>query len=146
MRATSVCQFEFAPIRNDERAIVFKVFGSIAVIMLIAADVSLAPEAKLAIGVAAPNAALKGDRLDLGRRGAASACTWPQGAVTCEYEGTGFAGGVHKVQVVPINRVPTFDQRPAPDSQPHRSPQYRDRCASLPPSCGSFRGSLRSMT
>jgi hypothetical protein len=144
MRAISVDQFEFAPIRNDERAIVFKVFGSIAVIMLIAADVSLAPEAMPAVGMAAPNAALKGDRLDLGRRGAA--CAWPQDAVACEYEGTGFAGGVRKVQVVPINRVPTFDQRPAPDLQPHHSPQNRDRCASLPPSCGSFRGSLRSMT
>jgi hypothetical protein len=144
MRAISVRQFEFAPIRNDERVIVFKVFGSIAVIMLIAADVSLAPEPMPAAGMAAPDAALKGDRLDLGRRGAA--CAWPQDTVACEYEGTGFAGGVRKVQVVPINRVPTFDQRPALDLQPHHSPQDRDRCASLPPSCGSFRGSLRSMT
>ena len=122
----------------------FKLFGSIAIIMMIAPDVSFAPEAMPAVGLAAPNAALKGDRLDLGRRSAA--CAWAQDTFACEYEGTGFAGGARKVRVVPIYRVPTFDQRPAPDLQPHHSPQNRDRCASLPPSCGSFREFLRSMT
>ena len=121
----------------------FKLFGSIAVIMLIAPDVSVAPEAMPAVGFAAPNSALKGDRLDLGRR--VDACVWPQD-VACEYAGSEFTGDARKVRVVPVYRVPTFDQRPAPDVQPHHSPQNLDRCASLPPSCSSFREFLRSIT
>ena len=123
----------------------FKMYGLVAVIMLIALGVLFAPAATPAVGLAAvPDSAHKGDRLDLGRHRVA--CAWLQDSAACEHEGTGVADGVHKVRVVPIYRIPTFDQPPAPDLQADRSSRNRDRCASLPPSCSSLRGSLRSTT
>ena len=122
----------------------FKMYGLIAVIMPIALSVLLAPEATPAVGLAAVNSAHKGDRLDLGRNRVA--CAWLQDSAACEHEGTGAADGVHKVRVVPIYRIPTFDQRPAPDLQPDHASHDRHRCASLPPSCVSVRESSRSMT
>ena len=120
----------------------FRLFGAIAIIMLIVMGVSLAPEAMPAVGPAVPNAAKKGDRLDIGRHRVA--CAWQQDGAACEHEGSGVDGGVRKVRVVPIYRMPAFDQRPAPELD--RLPSNRDRCASLPPSCVTFREASRSMT
>lgn len=121
----------------------FKLVGLIAVFMLVAADVSLGPEAMPAVWLAAPSAALKGDRLDIGRRGA---CAWPHDDGACAHDGARPDSGVRKVHVIPADPFAPPDQRLAPDLQPLQSPQDRGRCASLPPSCWPSRGSVRAMT
>jgi hypothetical protein len=122
----------------------FKICGSIAVIALIAGATSVAPEAGPALEFSAPNAALKGDRLDIASRRAS--CAGSQHDGTCMGDkGGGRAGEVRKVRVVPTDPLRTPDEQPIDHSQLRHMPQDRDRCVSLPPSCGSSRGSARAM-
>jgi hypothetical protein len=122
----------------------FKIVGSLALIIMIAADASLAPEAMPTGGLAAPNAALKGDRLDIGLRGAS--CAWPRDEGVCVHDGTTpAAAGVRRVHVIRTDRFAAPDEQPASGLEPHRSRQDRSRCASLPPSCGSSGRSVRAM-
>jgi hypothetical protein len=120
---------------------VFKIFGSIAVIALIVADTSLAPEELPAVVASAPNVALKGDRLDIGLH--RTSCSYDEGE--CFGNSTGQPGQVRKVRVVPAERLQMPGEQPAALSQSHHSLQGRDRCVSLPPSCGSARQSTRAM-
>jgi hypothetical protein len=120
---------------------VFKILVSIAIIMLIAADASLAPGAMPAL-VLSPKA-LKGDRLDIGLRSASCALSHHDSA--CLNDSEGRASAVRRVRVVPAGRFSRRDEQPAADMQPHHPRQDRDRCVSLPPSCGSSR-SMRAMT
>jgi hypothetical protein len=122
--------------------VVFKILVSIAIIMLVAADASLAPEA-MPVLVLSPKAALKGDRLDIGLRSASCALSHHDSA--CLNDSEGRASAVRRVRVVPAGRFSRRDEQPAADMQPHHPRQDRDRCVSLPPSCGSSR-SMRAMT
>ena len=66
-------------------------------------NVAIAPNVTLK---AAPNAALKGDRLDIGARGGACADqAWPYYGGGCLYDGLHPAGEVRKVRVVYTDRV-----------------------------------------
>jgi hypothetical protein len=121
----------------------FKIVGAIALIILIAADASVAPEAMPTGGLAAPNAALKGDRLDIGLRSAS--CAGPHEEGTCVHDGATRAAAVRRVHVIHTDRFGTPVERPDPGLEPHRPPQDRSRCASLPPSCGSSGRSVRAM-
>jgi hypothetical protein len=123
---------------------VFKIAGSIALAIMIAADVSLAPEAMPTVGPPAPNAALKGDRIDIGPRGAS--CAWLHHDGACVSDGSSRAAGVRRVRVIRTDRFWTRDEPRAPHLEPRRPPQDRGRCASLPPSCWSFGRSARAMT
>jgi hypothetical protein len=122
---------------------VFKIFASIAIITAIAADASPAPEAMPARVLSAPNAALKSDRLDIGLHRASCAPLHQDGA--CLDDRAAGVGEARKVRVVPADPLPRRNERPAADMQPHHPPQDRDRCVSLPPSCGSLR-SMRAVS
>src|SRR5271166_6658161 len=99
--------------------------GAVAAFAVVGSGVALAPELIASIGLAAPYAALKSDRLDRGA-GNPSCRTCLNG---------GASGEPHKVVVVPANPSLILVGRPAHDLKPPRSIQDLSRCASLPPSC-----------
>ena len=85
----------------------FKIIGLITVAVLISCAVLLFPGAISKVESGAPDAVVKGDRLDIrARGGACSQRAWPHYDSACLYDGVQPAGEVRKVRIVSTDRLP----------------------------------------